>query len=126
MIGLSGTYFVGRTMKSVLYEVSAIDPVPVGLVALVLMVAAARWRAICRREGRRGWTRWWRCETSDLPRSVDGIQLWLISFHQVISSPARAPVSEYRCFRDRILSARVGRGIAGEPLAFWRPVVGMR
>jgi putative ABC transport system permease protein len=40
MIGLSGTYFVGRTMKSVLYEVSAIDPVAVGVVALVLMTAA--------------------------------------------------------------------------------------
>jgi putative ABC transport system permease protein len=40
VIGLSGTYFVGRTMKSVLYEVGAIDPLAVGLVALVLMVAA--------------------------------------------------------------------------------------
>jgi putative ABC transport system permease protein len=40
LIGLSGTYFIGRTMKSVLYEVSAIDPVALGGVALVLMVAA--------------------------------------------------------------------------------------
>jgi putative ABC transport system permease protein len=40
IIGLSGTYFVGRTMKSILYDVSAIDPIAVGLVALVLMVAA--------------------------------------------------------------------------------------
>src|SRR3984957_15442777 len=40
VIGLSGTYFVGRAMKSILYEVSAIDPLAVGGVALVLMVAA--------------------------------------------------------------------------------------
>jgi putative ABC transport system permease protein len=40
VIGLSGTYFIGRTMKSVLYEVSAIDPLAVGCVASVLMVAA--------------------------------------------------------------------------------------
>jgi putative ABC transport system permease protein len=40
VIGLSGTYFVGRTMKSILYDVSAVDPIAVGLVALVLMVAA--------------------------------------------------------------------------------------
>jgi predicted lysophospholipase L1 biosynthesis ABC-type transport system permease subunit len=39
-IGLSGTYFVGRTMKSILYEVSAVDPVAVGGVAVVLLVAA--------------------------------------------------------------------------------------
>ncbi len=40
VIGLSGTYFIGQTMKSVLFEVSAIDPLAVGGVALVLMVAA--------------------------------------------------------------------------------------
>jgi putative ABC transport system permease protein len=40
IMGLSGTYFVGRTMKSILYDVSAIDPIAVGLVALVLMLAA--------------------------------------------------------------------------------------
>jgi putative ABC transport system permease protein len=40
IIGLSGTYFVGRTMRSILYDVSAIDPIAVGIVALVLMVAA--------------------------------------------------------------------------------------
>jgi putative ABC transport system permease protein len=40
VIGLSGTYFVGRTMKSILYDVSAVDPIAVGLVALVLMGAA--------------------------------------------------------------------------------------
>lgn len=40
LIGLSGTYFVGRTMKSILYEVSAIDPVAVGCVAAVLLAAA--------------------------------------------------------------------------------------
>jgi predicted permease len=40
VIGLSGTYFIGRTMKSVLYEASAIDPLTVGCVAAVLMTAA--------------------------------------------------------------------------------------
>jgi putative ABC transport system permease protein len=40
VIGLSGTYFIGQTMKSVLYEVSALDPIAVGGVAVVLMVAA--------------------------------------------------------------------------------------
>jgi putative ABC transport system permease protein len=39
-IGLVGTYFVGRTMKSVLYEVTAIDPVAVSAVAVVLLLAA--------------------------------------------------------------------------------------
>jgi putative ABC transport system permease protein len=40
VIGLSGTYFIGQTMKSVLYEVSALDPIAVGGVTLVLMAAA--------------------------------------------------------------------------------------
>jgi putative ABC transport system permease protein len=39
-IGLMGTYFVGRAMKSVLYEVTAIDPVAVSAVAAVLLLAA--------------------------------------------------------------------------------------
>jgi predicted permease len=39
-IGLVGTYFVGRAMKSVLYEVTAIDPVAVSAVAAVLLLAA--------------------------------------------------------------------------------------
>jgi putative ABC transport system permease protein len=39
-IGLVGTYFVGRTMKSVLYEVTAIDPAAVSAVAAVLLLAA--------------------------------------------------------------------------------------
>ena len=40
MIGLAGTYFVGQTMKSLLFGVSAIDPLAVGCVATVLMAAA--------------------------------------------------------------------------------------
>jgi putative ABC transport system permease protein len=40
LLGLGGTYFVGRTMKSILYEVSAIDPLAVGAVAAVLLLAA--------------------------------------------------------------------------------------
>jgi putative ABC transport system permease protein len=39
-IGLAGTYFVGQTMKSLLFGVSAIDPLAVGCVAAVLMGAA--------------------------------------------------------------------------------------
>jgi putative ABC transport system permease protein len=40
VFGLGGTYFVGRAMQSILYEVSAIDPVAVGAVAVALLVAA--------------------------------------------------------------------------------------
>ncbi len=40
VIGLAGTYFVGQTMKSLLFGVSAIDPLAVGCVAAVLMMAA--------------------------------------------------------------------------------------
>ena len=39
-IGLVGTYFVGRTMKSILYEITAIDPVAVSAVAAILLIAA--------------------------------------------------------------------------------------
>jgi predicted permease len=39
-IGLAGTYFVGQTMKSLLFGVSVIDPLAVGCVAAVLMGAA--------------------------------------------------------------------------------------
>jgi len=40
VIGLIGSYFVGRTMKSVLYQITAIDPAAVGAVAPVLLVSA--------------------------------------------------------------------------------------
>jgi putative ABC transport system permease protein len=40
LLGLGGTYFVGRTMKSILYEVTAIDPVAVGAVSAVLLLSA--------------------------------------------------------------------------------------
>ena len=40
-LGLVGTYFVGRAMKSVLYEVTAIDPLAIGAVAAVLLLSAA-------------------------------------------------------------------------------------
>lgn len=39
-VGLGGTYFVGRAMQSVLYEVTAIDPLAIGCVAAVLLLAA--------------------------------------------------------------------------------------
>jgi putative ABC transport system permease protein len=40
VIGLVGSYFVGRTMKSMLYQITAIDPVAFGAVAVVLLVSA--------------------------------------------------------------------------------------
>jgi putative ABC transport system permease protein len=40
ILGLGGAYFVGRAMKSVLYEVDAIDPLSVVLVALMLLLSA--------------------------------------------------------------------------------------
>jgi len=40
VLGLGGTYFVGHAMRSVLYQVSAIDFASVGAVAVVLLVAA--------------------------------------------------------------------------------------
>jgi predicted permease len=40
VLGLGGTYFVGRAMSSVLYQVGAIDFASVGAVAVVLLVAA--------------------------------------------------------------------------------------
>ena len=39
-LGLGGAYFVGRAMKSVLYEVGAMDPLSVVLVALALLLSA--------------------------------------------------------------------------------------
>jgi len=39
-IGLCGTYFVGRAMKSLLYEVSAADPATIAAVSLVLLLSA--------------------------------------------------------------------------------------
>jgi putative ABC transport system permease protein len=40
VLGLAGTYFVGRGPQSLLYQVTAIDPVAVGSVAAVLMLFA--------------------------------------------------------------------------------------
>jgi putative ABC transport system permease protein len=40
VLGLGGTYFVGRAMRSVLYQVGAMDFASVGAVAVVLLVAA--------------------------------------------------------------------------------------
>ncbi len=40
VLGLIGTYFVGRVMDSVLYGVTAIDPLAVSAVAVLLLVAA--------------------------------------------------------------------------------------
>src|ERR1700674_3641943 len=40
VVGLAGTYVVGRTMKSILYEVTAIDPVAVSSVAAILLLSA--------------------------------------------------------------------------------------
>ena len=40
VLGLGGTYFAGRTMKSILYEVPAIDPIAISTVAVVLLLSA--------------------------------------------------------------------------------------
>jgi putative ABC transport system permease protein len=40
LLGLGGTYFVGRTMKSILFEVPAIDPIAISTVAAVLLLSA--------------------------------------------------------------------------------------
>src|SRR4029077_2925944 len=40
VVGLAGTYFVGRVMKSLLYQVNAIDPAAIGAVAAVLLLSA--------------------------------------------------------------------------------------
>ena len=40
VIGLLGSYFVGRTMKSVLYQITAIDPAAFSAVAVVLLISA--------------------------------------------------------------------------------------
>jgi predicted permease len=39
-LGLGGTYFVGRTMNSILYGVTAMDPLAFSMVAAVLLAAA--------------------------------------------------------------------------------------
>jgi putative ABC transport system permease protein len=41
LLGLTGAYAVGRTMKSVLYGISAIDPLAIGVVAAILVLSAA-------------------------------------------------------------------------------------
>ena len=40
VLGFGGTYFVGHTMNSILYGITAIDPLAICLVAVVLPVAA--------------------------------------------------------------------------------------
>ena len=40
VVGLGGTYFVGRLMKTILYQVNAIDPAAISAVAAVLMLSA--------------------------------------------------------------------------------------
>jgi len=40
VVGLAGTYFVGRVMKTMLYQVNAIDPTAISAVAAVLLLSA--------------------------------------------------------------------------------------
>ncbi len=40
LVGLAGTYFVGRIMKTLLYEVNAMDPAAISAVATVLLLSA--------------------------------------------------------------------------------------
>jgi len=39
-VGLAGTYFVGRLMKTMLYQVNAVDPAALSAVAAVLLLCA--------------------------------------------------------------------------------------
>src|SRR5437762_11451647 len=39
-VGLGGTYFVGHVMKTILYQVNAIDPAASSAVAAVLLLSA--------------------------------------------------------------------------------------
>jgi predicted permease len=39
-VGLTGTYFVGRVMKTILYQVNAMDPAAIGAVTAVLLLSA--------------------------------------------------------------------------------------
>ena len=41
LLGLIGTYFVGRTMQSILYQVTAIDPVAIAIVSVTLLLSPA-------------------------------------------------------------------------------------
>jgi predicted lysophospholipase L1 biosynthesis ABC-type transport system permease subunit len=41
VLGLGGAYFVGRTLRSLLYEVAAVDPVAISAVAALLLIVAA-------------------------------------------------------------------------------------
>jgi putative ABC transport system permease protein len=40
LVGLAGTYFVGRVMKTLLYQVNAMDPAAISAVAAVLLLSA--------------------------------------------------------------------------------------
>jgi ABC-type antimicrobial peptide transport system permease subunit len=40
VVGLAGTYFVGRVMKTLLYQVNAMDPAAISGVTAVLMLSA--------------------------------------------------------------------------------------
>jgi putative ABC transport system permease protein len=40
LVGLAGTYFVGRVMKTLLYQVNAMDPAAISAVATVLLLSA--------------------------------------------------------------------------------------
>jgi hypothetical protein len=40
LVGLAGTYYVGRVMKALLYQVNAMDPAAISAVATVLLLPA--------------------------------------------------------------------------------------
>ncbi len=40
LVGLAGTYFVGRVMKTLLYQVNAMDPAAIGAVTAMLLLSA--------------------------------------------------------------------------------------
>ena len=64
-VGLAGTYFVGRLMKTVLYQVNGIDPAAISAGTAVLLLSAL-WRATSRRVAQRASTPWSPCATNEV------------------------------------------------------------
>ncbi len=61
--GFAGAVALTRLMASLLFEISPVDPVTYGAVAIGL-AGPRRWRVTCRRGARRRWNRWRRCGRS--------------------------------------------------------------
>ena len=58
--GLVGAVAVARALRSLLFEVAPTDPLALGVVSLVLLLASGTSPAICLPAEPRGWIPWWR------------------------------------------------------------------